>query len=132
MTVNTSRLGQAPTGPDLHLDIEALDEAHLVRVNERRLSLPLVEAFARRVRPLTESHRPRLALDLSRVHSLDGAALGCLMDVGRRVAALDGAAVLVGLQERVDVLVRMVRLHHRMPVVARHQGALAALRAATR
>jgi anti-anti-sigma factor len=87
-------------------------DVHVVRVEEERLTYPILAPFLSEVRELIENQGARrLVIDMAAVSYMDSAAIGCLMDIYHLLQAHDGALKLSGLQSRVETMVSMTGLH---------------------
>jgi anti-sigma B factor antagonist len=107
----------------------AFDERHgvtVVRVQETRLTYPLLVPFLSEVREKVEGGARRMLLDLSGVGYLDSASIGCLMEVHQLLQERAGALRLTGLQPRVERLVSMTGVDKVVPLYHDEDEALAA------
>ena len=87
-----------------------MDRSHgvsIVRVNEARLTYPLLSEFAKTITSLIGSGERRVLLDLSTVTSADSATIGCLMDLYSQATAAGGELKLAGVQKRVETMLTM-------------------------
>jgi anti-anti-sigma factor len=80
----------------------------VLRVRKEKLTFPFLRTFYDSSSAFIESGVRELVIDLSDVHTIDSASLGCLMDVCRIMSEVNGEVKLVGLQERVRAVVTMV------------------------
>ena len=112
----------------MNLQIESCGETSIVRVKEPRLLFPLLSTFSAQISKLIDSGGRSLVINLTDVSYLDGASLGCLMDIYRRLSEQKGTVKLVGLQQRVETMARMVGLTNRIEVFRREESALDSLR----
>lgn len=107
----------------------AFDERHgvtVVRVQDTRLTYPVLAPFLSEVREKVEGGARHLLLDLTTVSYLDSASIGVLMDVHRLVQARGGALRLTGLQPRVQTLISMTGVDKVVPLHHDEADALAA------
>ena len=86
-------------------------EVKVVRVQESRLTYPVLSSFFSRVRQLVEEGARSLVIDLQPVSYIDSASIGCLMDVHRLLQDKGGVLRLSGLQPRVETMISMTGVH---------------------
>lgn len=86
-------------------------EVKVVRVQETRLTYPVLSSFFARVRQLVEEGARSLVIDLQPVSYIDSASIGCLMDVHRLLQDKGGVLRLSGLQPRVETMISMTGVH---------------------
>jgi anti-anti-sigma factor len=89
-----------------------VDGVAIVRVNEPRLTSPLLGDFASAATGLIGAGHSRLLIDLTAVRYMDSAAIGCLMDLYRQASAAGGTVKLAGVQKRVETMLTMTGAHH--------------------
>ena len=65
---------------------------HIVRVQEAKLTYPMLSAFFAEVRQLVEGGARKLVIDLQAVTYIDSASIGCLMDIHRLLQEQGGRA----------------------------------------
>lgn len=97
----------------------------LVRVNEPRLTYPILGDFAGVVSALVAAGERRILVDLSTVSYVDSATIGCLMDLYRQASAEGGALKLAGVQKRVETMLTMTGAQNFLEVHADQASALA-------
>ena len=90
----------------MNLTTERAQGIAIVRVNETRLTYPVLAEFTNTITSIIESGE-RVLLDLSNVTYVDSATIGCLMDLYRQAAAAGGALKLAGIQKRVETMLSM-------------------------
>ena len=86
------------------------DRSHgvsVVRVNETRLTYPLLSDFANTISSLIASGERKVLLDLTTVIYVDSATIGCLMDLYRQASTAGGTLKLSGVQKRVETMLTM-------------------------
>lgn len=83
----------------------------IVRVDEPKLTYPVLAAFYEEVRRIVADGARRVLLDLRAVTCLDSPSIGCLMDLHRLLEAHGGALKLSPLQPRVETMLRMTGVH---------------------
>ena len=110
----------------MQLAFEERGDVTIVRVQEARLTYPVLSAFFAEVKQKVEAGARKLVMDLSAVGYLDSASIGCLMDVHRLVQEKGGARRLSGLQPRVETMISMTGVHKIVPLHRDEEGALAA------
>jgi anti-anti-sigma factor len=79
----------------------------VVRVNETRLTYPLLSDFANTISSLIAAGERKVLLDLTTVIYVDSATIGCLMDLYRQATAVGGTLKLSGVQKRVETMLSM-------------------------
>ena len=72
----------------------------VVRVQEAKLTYPVLASFFSDVRQRVEGGARKVVIDLGAVSYLDSASIGCLMDIHRLLSEKGGALRLSGLQPR--------------------------------
>lgn len=90
----------------------------IVRVNEPRLTYPILADFATAVTHLIGQGEKRILIDLSSVTYVDSATIGCLMDLYRQATSGGGALKLAGVQKRVETMLTMTGAHNFLEVHA--------------
>ena len=104
-------------------------EVKVVRVQETRLTYPVLSSFFARVRQLVEEGARSLVIDLQPVSYIDSASIGCLMDVHRLLQDQGGVLRLSGLQPRVETMISMTGVHKIIDLFRVEADALAAFSA---
>jgi anti-anti-sigma factor len=84
----------------------------IVRINEGRLTYPLLAEFSGAVTALLGAGERKLLLDMSSVTYVDSATIGCLMDLYRQATAAGGALKLASVQKRVETMLTMTGAHN--------------------
>jgi anti-anti-sigma factor len=102
-----------------------LDGVVVMRVNEPRLTYPILSDFATAVTGLIGGGERKILVDLSAVGYVDSATIGCLMDLYRQAAAAGGAFKLAGVQKRVETMLTMTGAHNFLEVHPDQAAALA-------
>ena len=97
----------------MQLAFDEKGDVTVVRVQEPKLTYPVLSAFFSEVRQKVEAGARKLVIDLGAVSYLDSASIGCLMDVHR-------------LQPRVETMISMTGVHKIVPLHRDEEGALAA------
>jgi anti-sigma B factor antagonist len=100
------------------------DGVAVVRVNEPRLTYPILGDFATAVSSLIGGGEKKILVDLSAVGYVDSATIGCLMDLYRQATAAGGAFKLAGVQKRVETMLTMTGAHNFLEVHADQASAL--------
>lgn len=108
----------------MNLKIETHGDVKIIRVKEERLVYSMLSSFFSEVSKVIDAGSKNLIVDLSDVSYIDSASVGCLMDIYRSVAELDGSIKLLGLKERVETMVSMTGLHNFMEIYREEQAAL--------
>jgi len=97
----------------------------VLRVNEPRLTYPILSDFATTATHLIGSGERRLLIDLHGVGYVDSATIGCLMDLYRQATAAGGALKLAGVQKRVETMLTMTGAHNFLEVHPDEASAIA-------
>jgi anti-sigma B factor antagonist len=97
----------------------------VMRVNEPRLTYPILSDFANGVVGLITGGEKKILVDLTTVGYVDSATIGCLMDLYRQASAAGGAFKLAGVQKRVETMLAMTGAHNFLEVHADQASALA-------
>jgi anti-sigma B factor antagonist len=113
----------------MQLAVEDKGEVTVVKVQETRLTYPVLSAFFARVRQLVEDGSRALLIDLTPVSYIDSASIGCLMDVHRMLQEKGGALRLSGLQPRVETMISMTGVHKIIELHREEDEAIAAFSA---
>jgi anti-anti-sigma factor len=95
----------------VQLSVEDRKDVRIVRIQEAKLTYPVLSAFFAEVRQIVEGGGQRLVIDLKNVSYIDSASIGCLMDIHRMVQERDGALRLSSLQPRVETMISMTGVH---------------------
>jgi anti-anti-sigma factor len=109
----------------MRLAFEDKDGVTVVRVQEAKLTYPILASFFSEIRQRVESGARRVVIDLAAVSYLDSASIGCLMDVHRLLQEKGGALRLSGLQPRVETMISMTGVHKIVPLHRDEDEALA-------
>jgi anti-anti-sigma factor len=96
----------------------------VLRLNEPRLTYPMLSDFASTATNLIGGGEKRLVLDISNIGYVDSAAIGCLMDLYRQATAAGGTLKLAGVQKRVETMLTMTGAHNFLEVHADQASAL--------
>ena len=110
----------------MQLAFDEKGDVTVVRVQEPKLTYPVLSAFFSEVRQKVEAGARKLVIDLGAVSYLDSASIGCLMDVHRLLQEKGGTLRLAGLQPRVETMISMTGVHKIVPLHRDEEGALAA------
>ena len=110
----------------MQLAFESKGDVTVVRVQEAKLTYPVLSSFFAEVRQRVEAGARRVLIDLSAVGYLDSASIGCLMDVHRLLQEKGGSLRLAGLQPRVETMISMTGVHKIVPLDHDEEDALAA------
>ena len=110
----------------MQLLVEQSDDVRIVRVQEAKLTYPVLWSFFAEVRQIVEDGARKLVIDLEAVSYIDSAAIGCLMDIRRLLEDRGGAVKLSGLQPRVETMLSMTGVHKIVDVHREEAEALAA------
>ena len=113
----------------MQLAFEEKGAVTVVRVQEAKLTYPVLSSFFSEVRQRVEGGARQVLIDLGAVSYLDSASIGCLMDVHRLLQERGGALRLCGLQPRVETMISMTGVHKILPLHREEADALAAFSA---
>jgi len=113
----------------MQLAFEEKGDVTVVRVQEAKLTYPVLASFFADVRRSVDGGSRRVLIDLAAVSYLDSASIGCLMDVHRLLQERGGALRLCGLQPRVETMISMTGVHKILPLHREEADALAAFSA---
>jgi len=91
----------------VHLTTDRSQGVSIVRVNEARLTYPLLSEFTNTITALIGAGEQHLLIDLSTVTYVDSATIGCLMGLYREATAAGGSLKLAGVQKRVETMLTM-------------------------
>jgi RNA polymerase sigma factor (sigma-70 family)/anti-anti-sigma factor len=116
----------AAGGEVMQLAFEDKGDVTVVRVQEAKLTYPVLSAFFSEVRQRVEGGARRVLIDLAAVSYLDSASIGCVMDIHRLLQEKGGALRLSGLQPRVETMISMTGVHKIVPLHRDEEDALAA------
>lgn len=95
----------------MQLAVESNGDVRIVRVQEPKLTYPVLSSFFAEVRQLVETGTRKLLIDLQAVSYIDSASIGCLMDIHRLLQEKTGSVKLAGLQPRVETMISMTGVH---------------------
>ena len=101
------------------------DGVVVLRVQETRLTYPILAEFATAATALITAGEKRIVLHLGPVTYVDSATIGCLMDLYRQATAVGGQLKLAAVQKRVETMLTMTGAHHFLEVFADEPAALA-------
>ena len=110
----------------MQLAFEEKGDVTVVRVQEARLTYPVLSSFLSEVRQRVEGGARQVLIDLGAVGYLDSASIGCLMDVHRLLHEKAGELRLSGVQPRVETMISMTGVHKIVPLHRDEEDALAA------
>jgi anti-anti-sigma factor len=109
----------------MQLAFEEIGAVTVVRVQETKLTYPVLASFFSRVRQRVDDGARSVLIDLAPVSYLDSASIGCLMDIHRLLQEKGGALRLSGLQPRVETMISMTGVHKIVPLHRDEEAALA-------
>jgi anti-sigma B factor antagonist len=114
----------------MQLAVEERGDVRIVRVQEAKLTYPVLSSFFAEVRQLVEGGSRKIVIDLQGVSYIDSASIGCLMDIRRMLQDKGGALRLSGLQPRVETMVSMTGVNKIIEIHREEAAAVAAFAAA--
>src|SRR6266496_2072232 len=85
----------------MQLAVEDRGDVKIVRVQEAKLTYPVLSPFFTEVRQLVEAGARKLVIDMRAVSYIDSASISCLMDIHHLLQEKLGTMKLSGLQPRV-------------------------------
>lgn len=109
----------------MKVTVEERGDVRIVRVQEAKLTYPILSSFFAAVRELVEGGARKVIIDLQAVSYIDSASIGCLMDIHRLLKEKDGVLKLSGLQQRVETMISMTGVHKIIDVQREEADALA-------
>lgn len=109
----------------MRLTVEQQGDVRIVRVQEAKMTYPILASFFNDIQQIVESGTRKLIVDLGAVTYIDSASIGCLMDVHRLLQEHDGAVGLIGLQSRVETMISMTGVQRIVEIHASEAAALA-------
>jgi anti-sigma B factor antagonist len=111
----------------MQLAVEERGDVTIVRVQEAKLTYPVLSSFFTEVRQRVEAGARKLLIDLAAVSYIDSASIGCLMDIHRLLHEKTGTVKLSGLQPRVETMISMTGVHKIIDLFREEKDALDAL-----
>jgi anti-sigma B factor antagonist len=112
----------------MNVTTEQVNGIAVVRVGEPRLIFPMLSEFSSAVTALIAAGRCELLIDLRPVTYVDSAAIGCFMDLYRRVHDAGGHLKLSGVQKRVETMLTITGAQKFIELYADEATALNAFR----
>jgi len=91
----------------MQLAVEDRGDVKIVRVQEAKLTYPVLSPFFTEVRQLVEAGARKLVIDMRAVSYIDSASISCLMDIHHLLQEKLGTMKLSGLQPRVETMITM-------------------------
>ena len=110
----------------MRLAVEERGDVKIVRVQEAKLTYPVLSSFFTEVREQVEAGTRKLVIDLKAVTYIDSSSIGCLMDIHRLLQERSGMVKLCGLQPRVETMISMTGVHKIIDLFREEADALAA------
>jgi anti-sigma B factor antagonist len=110
----------------MQLQMEDKGDVTLVRVQEAKLTYPVLSSFFSEVRQRVEAGARKMLIDLSAVSYIDSASIGCLMDIHRLLQEKSGTVKLCSLQPRVQTMISMTGVNKIIELVPDEEQGLAA------
>ena len=110
----------------MQLVFEEKGDVTVVRVQEARLTYPVLSSFLSEVKQRVDGGARQVLIDLGAVGYLDSASIGCLMDIHRLLQEKGGSLRLSGLRPRVETMISMTGVHKIVPLHRDEEDALAA------
>lgn len=110
----------------MQLIVEERGEIKIVRIQEAKLTYPVLSSFFTEVRQQVEAGAHKILIDLKAVTYIDSASIGCLMDIHRLLQEKAGSVKLSGLQPRVETMISMTGVHKIIELFRDEEDALLA------
>jgi len=110
----------------MQLAVEAQGDVCIVRVQEPKLTYPVLSSFFAEVRQIVETGARKVLINLQQVTYIDSASIGCLMDIHRLLQEKEGVVKLAGLQPRVETMISMTGVHKIIEIHREEGDAVAA------
>jgi anti-anti-sigma factor len=110
----------------MQLSVEERGEVKIVRIQEAKLTYPVLSSFFTEVRQQVEAGARKILIDLKAVTYIDSASIGCLMDIHRLLQEKAGSVKLSGLQPRVETMISMTGVHKIIELFRDEEDALLA------
>ena len=110
----------------MRLSLEQSGDVRIVRVEEPKLTYPVLSSFFIEVRQIVEDGARKLIIDLEGVAYIDSASIGCLMDIRRLLESRGGSVKLSGLQPRVETMLSMTGVRRIVDIHREEADALTA------
>lgn len=108
----------------MHVTTTRVGEVVVLRVQEARLTYPILADFAKAATDLVAQGEKKIVLNLAMVTYVDSATIGCLMDLYRQATTAGGQLKLAGVQKRVETMLSMTGAQHFLEVFAEESAAL--------
>ncbi len=102
----------------MRISQEQSGQARIVRVEESKLTYPVLAPFFAEVRAMVEEGARRVIIDLEAVRYIDSATIGCLVEIHRLLEDRGGSVTLYGLQRRVETMLSMTGVHQFLDIQA--------------
>ena len=110
----------------MRLSWDRRGDVDVARVDEARLTYPLLSPFFAAILEAVEAGARKVVLDLEAVSFVDSAALGCIIEIQTLLRERGGAVKLARLQPRIDTMLNIAGLNRILDVHRRTEEALAA------
>ena len=91
----------------MQVSVTRIKDVTVARVDESKLTYPVLGAFSAALRGVVEDGARRLVVDFTGVSYIDSPAIGCLMELHALMTRHGGRFKLAGLQPRVGTLLAM-------------------------
>ncbi|MFM8331374.1 MAG: STAS domain-containing protein [Candidatus Methylumidiphilus sp.] len=95
----------------MNITLDSQDGATLVRLHEERLDAHISQEFKDCLLRALEGSARAVVVDLSDVHFVDSSGLGALLAGHKNAGLRNGRFALSGVQERVQAMFELTRLH---------------------
>jgi len=111
----------------MRLSVEQRGDVCIVRVEEAKLTYPVLSSFFGAVRRLIDAGARKLVIDLEPVAFIDSPSIGCLLDIHRLLEDREGTVKLAGLQPRVQTMLFISGLQRVLGIQPKADDALAVI-----
>jgi len=109
----------------MQLAVEERGDVKILRVQEAKLTYPVLTPFFSEVRQQVAAGTRKLLIDMREVSYIDSASIGCLMDIHLLLQEKAGAVKLSGLQPRVETMIAMTGVNKIIDLFREEADALA-------
>jgi anti-anti-sigma factor len=108
----------------MKLSVEQHGDVRVVRVEEAKLTYPVLTSFFGEMRRIVDAGARQLIIDLEAVAFVDSPSIGCLLEIHRLLEDREGSVKLTGLQPRVQTMLFISGLERILGIQPRTADAL--------
>jgi anti-anti-sigma factor len=109
----------------MKLSVERHGDVRVVRVEEAKLTYPVLSSFFGEMRRIVDAGARQLIIDLEAVAFVDSPSIGCLLEIHRLLEDREGSVKLTGLQPRVQTMLFISGLERVLGIQPKTTDALA-------